>query len=404
MSQQQGAVSLATLQQGGTVQEAKPKRGLLDLLADPRVKQGFGSVVGKAMNPERMLQLCVTAAKGNPKLLQCEPVSVLGAMMAAAALGLEPNTPQQQAFLIPYAKRGKNPDTNRWEVVGYECQFQIGYRGYITLAHRSPHIAYLQAECIHENDVFEHMIGSQSFFKFQKKLGDRGKPIGAFAFCKFNNGNEAACVLDMDELAKIRECSDTYTSLRDKAETETGYKQEQAKKKLAETPWVLWFDDMAAKSAIKKLAKQLPLEQGSALSAAAELDNDSSARVIDMGKLSDPVIAKQVFEEGMPLPAIEHQEEEDNFIPAVQGMTDAEPEPVQQQQQQSEEPAQQHIDAGPTASDLIARINKATDTDDVMSVLADMGGLSDADRKKVNRAASAKRAELEGGSGQMSMV
>lgn len=37
--------------------------------------------------------------------------------MTAAQLGMEPNTPLGQAYLIPYENHGKE-----------ECQFQLGYR------------------------------------------------------------------------------------------------------------------------------------------------------------------------------------------------------------------------------------------------------------------------------------
>lgn len=53
-------------------------------------------------------------------------MSFLAALMNAAQLGLEPNTPLGQAYLIPY----KNKSV-------LECQFQIGYKGLIDLAYRN---------------------------------------------------------------------------------------------------------------------------------------------------------------------------------------------------------------------------------------------------------------------------
>lgn len=405
------AVALNDLNKaGGNLAEAKkPKRGLLEMLSDPRVKTGIASVVGNAMKPERMLQLCLAAAKGNPKLLQCSPTSVLGAMMSAAALGLEPNTPQQQAFLIPYAKRGKLAD-GTWGVVGYECQFQIGYRGYITLAHRSPQIDYLQAECIHENDVFEHIIGTNTVFKYQKKLANRGPAIGAFAYVKFKNGTEAACVLPLDELEKIRECSDTYTSLRDKVQNaRNDNERSKAKKKLDETPWVMWFDDMAAKSAIKKLAKQLPLEQGSVLSAAQQLDTaGESGRVIDMEKMTEPSTVLSIVQDGFAPPEIDASEGE--FVEASDDDESAPPvaeapaaAPIEGEFMAAAPAPDSEQEAPPvTLIGLITRASKATDTDDLMSILADGEALPSTDQKKLQRAINGRRAELESG-GQMSL-
>lgn len=47
-------------------------------------------------------------------------MSFLSAMMNAAQLGLEPNTPLGQAYLILFKNKGV-----------FECQFQIGYKGLI---------------------------------------------------------------------------------------------------------------------------------------------------------------------------------------------------------------------------------------------------------------------------------
>lgn len=405
------AVSLQDLNKtGGNLAEAKKdKPNLLQLLADDRVKKGMASVVGNAMKPERMMQLCLAAAKGNPKLLACSPASVLGAMMSAAALGLEPNTPQQQAFLIPYAKRGQLGDGS-WGVVGYECQFQIGYRGYITLAHRSPQIEYLQADCIHENDLFEHIIGTNSVFKFQKKLANRGPAIGAFCYVKFVSGAEAAVVLPLEELEKIRECSDTYTSLRDKVLNARNDKERaKAQKKLDETPWVRWFDDMAAKSAIKKLAKQLPLEQGSVLSAAQQLDTaGESGRVIDMEKMTDPSTVLSIVQDGFAPPTVDAADGE--FIEAEAADVAQEPEQAAPQADirtidaDAVIPHEAGDDPTPpvTLIGLMTRVSKCGNVDDLMSVLADGEALPATDRKKLQRSINARRDELESG-GQMTL-
>ncbi|WP_028998655.1 recombinase RecT [Azohydromonas australica] len=95
---------------------------IFDFLEHTKVRKGITAVAGKYLKAERMLTLCVNAVKKTPRLLQCDPQSVLGAMMTSAALGLEPNTAQQQAFLIPYRKRVPPPDGGRHWVETFECQ------------------------------------------------------------------------------------------------------------------------------------------------------------------------------------------------------------------------------------------------------------------------------------------
>lgn len=75
------------------------------------IKKALPSVI----TPERFTRMVLSAISVNPTLGSCTPQSFLGAMMSAAQLGLEPNTPLGQAYLIPYRNKGID-----------EVQFQIG--------------------------------------------------------------------------------------------------------------------------------------------------------------------------------------------------------------------------------------------------------------------------------------
>jgi len=294
----------------GTAQTDEAPKSLMEMLTSPKTKRGIQSLAGTFLTPERFLRLAVNAISKTPKLLECEPNSVIGALMTAAALGLEPNTVQQQAFLIPYKKSKKL--RGQWVDV-YECQFQIGYRGFITLAHRSSHIDKIEAEAIHENDTFEHMQGTESFLKYKKALTNRGPLIGAFCYVRLTNGNEMTLVLPLDDIEKIKGKSETLTSLtRAVDEAKDDYSRAKAQKKLDETPWVLWEDDMSAKSVIKKMAKFLPLTPGEAFSSAAQLDADSeSGNVIDLSAMADAEKTKAIMSGEEDICAIEHSGEEE---------------------------------------------------------------------------------------------
>lgn len=96
----------------------------------PEIKKALPAV----MTPERFTRIALSALNTTPALNQCTPMSFLAALMNAAQLGLEPNTPLGQAYLIPYKNHGT-----------LECQFQIGYKGLIELAYS----IYLDDEYIH---------------------------------------------------------------------------------------------------------------------------------------------------------------------------------------------------------------------------------------------------------------
>ena len=95
----------------------------------------FAKALPAVMTPERFARIATTAITRNPQLAECTPASFFGALLSAAQLGLEPNTQLGQAYLIPYNRNVKN-DNDKWITIK-ECQFQVGYRGLIELAHRS---------------------------------------------------------------------------------------------------------------------------------------------------------------------------------------------------------------------------------------------------------------------------
>lgn len=74
----------------------------------PEIKKALPEVI----TPERFTRMALSALNTTPKLKDCTQLSVLAALMNAAQLGLEPNTPLGQAYLIPYNNKGT-----------MECQF-----------------------------------------------------------------------------------------------------------------------------------------------------------------------------------------------------------------------------------------------------------------------------------------
>lgn len=349
------ATNIAELKQQTSVADRKPAT-IFDLLTSPKVERGIKGVATQFLTPDRFLRMAINAVKKTPLLLQCDPQTVLGSFMTSAALGLEPNTVQQQAFLIPYKKRAKVG--GNWVDV-YECQFQVGARGFVTLAHRSPHIDSLQAETIHENDLFEHMIGSESFLKYQKCLKDRGAPIGSFAYARLSSGVEMATVLPYDELMKIRARSETYKALLAAVESAENEKDRiKAERKLDETPWVMWFDDMGAKSAIKKSAKQLPLSPGDAIASAVSLDQDSADTVIDMASMADPDTARAVVAgDAEPPEPTEAQSSETFSVKSAQNTAAGE--------HQVEQKSEAKSGGAPTEAGLTEKLNSATTIDEL---------------------------------------
>lgn len=69
---------------------------------EPEIRRALPTVI----TSERFTRMALSAINNTPALSQCTPMSFIAALMNAAQLGLEPNTPLGQAYLIPYKIRG----------------------------------------------------------------------------------------------------------------------------------------------------------------------------------------------------------------------------------------------------------------------------------------------------------
>lgn len=185
----------------------------------PQIALALPSVI----TPERFTRMALTAISSNAKLKQCTEQSFLGAMMNAAQLGLEPNTPLGQAYLIPY---------------GNQCQFQIGYKGLIDLAHRSGEFTNIYAEVVYENDEFDYELGLEPRLIHKPTLIDRGKPIYYYAVYKLKNGGFGFKIMSKEDVEDFRK------------------KYSKAKN----SPWFTNFDEMAKKTVLKQVLKYAPIK------------------------------------------------------------------------------------------------------------------------------------------------
>ncbi len=157
---------------------------------EPQIKKALPEVI----TPERFTRMALSALNTTPKLNECTPMSFLAALMNAAQLGLEPNTPLGQAFLIPYNNKGE-----------MECQFQLGYKGLIDLSYRNPNMQIITAHTVYENDEFEYELGLNPCLNHRPTLGERGEIRLFYGLFKLTNGGfgfEVMSKTAMDDFAK----------------------------------------------------------------------------------------------------------------------------------------------------------------------------------------------------------
>lgn len=205
----------------------------------PGIERALPAMIGK----ERFIRCALTAISNNSDLAKCTQSSFIGALMNAAQLGLEPNTPLGQAYLIPYSGA---------------VQFQLGYKGLIELARRAG--ITIQVHEIGDKDVFQYEYGLEPKLRHVPNLVDRGRVIAYYCVWKNKDGQFGIEVASKSEIDKFaREKSKAYKS----------------------GPWKTDFDAMAKKTVIKRALKYAPVavELAEAIAADNSVKNVTAAEI-----------------------------------------------------------------------------------------------------------------------------
>jgi recombination protein RecT len=149
MTQQTGlstAIAERQQQQGQPVQGPATMGAMLDRMAPE-----FGKVLSPRLPVDTFMRLALTEVRNTPRLLDCSGPSLLGALMTAARLSLEPGGPLGQFYLTPRNIYVPALGRKEWQVVPI-----IGYRGLRDLALRTGLVHSIQAFIIREGDEFEY--------------------------------------------------------------------------------------------------------------------------------------------------------------------------------------------------------------------------------------------------------
>lgn len=210
------------------------RNDLKALINSDVMKKQFALSLPKHLSPERFARIAITALTRTPKLAECTQESLMKCLLDLSAFGLEPDG--RRAHLIPY---------------GNVATLILDWKGLAELALRSGMIAKLHADVVCENDQFEYNMGEVT-----KHVIDWHKPRGdmyaAYAMAQTKTGEKFFAVMSKDEVEGIRKRSKSGNS----------------------GPWQTDYQEMAKKTAFRRLAKWLPLS--AEFREAVDKDDDSS--------------------------------------------------------------------------------------------------------------------------------
>lgn len=217
----------------------------------------IGRALPTTTDPARFAQIVLTECKRNPQLLTCDPMTLLGAMMTAAQLGLYPG-PLGHAYLIP--RKG-------------QVQFQTGYRGMIDLALRGGQVLSIDAHVVYTGDQFEYRYGTEPFLDHTPNLEEPGDRRCVYAVAKLRAGGTVFRVLPFTEVERRRA---------------RGH---------GDTPaWRDDYDAMSMKTAIRALSPFIP--QTPEFAEAQRLDDSVRTEIAPLEDVADPVHVENEAENG----------------------------------------------------------------------------------------------------------
>lgn len=253
------------------VSTTNKKPDLISLVSSDNFKKQAGMVLAKHLTPDRFVRVAITSMRRVPKLQQCTAESLLSCLITCAQYGLEPDG--RRAHLIPYKD---------------ECTLIIDYKGLAELVLRSGLVSYIHADVVYEGDSFEYNMGKivshVPWFlrRDAQKPADPGKEYAVYAVVVNKDGTSKSEVLSVSEVKAI-----------------------QSRSKAGNVgPWKTDWNEMAKKTAFRRLSKWLVLSPE--FRDAADADDDDMIETTAVRKEKES-LASLVENVGVP----EHENDED---------------------------------------------------------------------------------------------
>lgn len=217
----------------------------------------IASLIGdQNVDVNQLLSSVVLAVAKNDYLLQCDPTSLILAVLQGAREGITSfSGPFAGGYLVPF--KGK-------------VTLIHNYKFLLDVALESGAVQGMTWGVVRENDFFDYQDGSDPFLKYRKLLkGERGEIVNTWAVVTLPSGAQRIDVLEFGYLSRIRE--DALAKIKDDMKQYS--------------PWVQWPDEMACKTQIRHALKT------------CGMNFDRHARLVNLIENDDRAMSGQVAKE-----------------------------------------------------------------------------------------------------------
>ncbi|WGM03544.1 recombinase RecT [Arsenophonus nasoniae] len=194
------------------------------------MQQGIASLLPAQVTPEQFTRTAATALIENAELQKADKQSLVLALTRCAKDGLMPDG--REAALVVRSTKVNNQFVKK-------AVYMPMVDGVIKRARQSGQVANIIAKVVYAQDEFEYVIDENGEHLIHRPaFVDGDEVVKVYAFAKLNSGELVVEVMSRADVEKIR---DTVQSA-----------------KYDSSPWVKWFDRMALKTVIHRLARRLP--------------------------------------------------------------------------------------------------------------------------------------------------
>lgn len=252
----------------------------------------------------RLIKIAMQAYSRTPALKDCTPASFYLALLTCAELDLEPGVgPLAECHIVPYENKKAKPPR-------VEAQFQPGYRGLVKLARNAGELAGVHVGVVRKTDAFSYWTDEHGrHLKHVPSLEDNPGPLThAFAIFVMRDGTTQIEVMTKAQIEKRRQAS------------------QSGKNMTPGTPWVMWYEEQAEKTVLKRGIRLVPLsaERRALVEKAIVADNRADG-IEDKGGWQPPtqvvtVSAADLAAGAIPLALLEPQQrlEDDDLEAALE--------------------------------------------------------------------------------------
>lgn len=182
---------------------------------------------------ERFVKTAMIAIQSNPDLLNADRQSLFTSLQRCAGDGLVPDN--REAALVEFNTKVKVNGKDEWIK---KIQYMPMVDGVLKRARQSGEVSIITARAVHQHDEFDYWVDEDGEHLKHRPLftGDRGQMILVYAMAKMKTGDVIVEPMTIADVEKVKAASKTS----------------------AFGPWKDWFERMALKSALHRLARRLP--------------------------------------------------------------------------------------------------------------------------------------------------